>query len=158
MNTLNNMKKQTIYFYMIVLFLCSCKKQTTTSPNYTSKIVQGTYILHGYIDGQYTNRNRFHDLITDTLSIIVIDNSKIGFNLNSWSPYYSGSYHYDTLVCLSANDSQKTLTFIQIPYILYGKQYVANFIYYNYITNSVTYENYNMDSTSTYFHTLLQTP
>ncbi len=155
MNTLNNMKKQTIYFYILIIILCSCKKQTTTSPNYTSKIVPGNYIWHGYEDGKYTNGNRFHILINDTFSIIKIDNSKIGFNF-----YYPGfSNLYDTLVYLSTNDSQKTMTFIQIPYIMYGPQQTASFIYYNYITNSMTFENYSMDSSVYhYFHTLLQTP
>ena len=147
------MKKQTIYFYIAIILLCSCKKQTTTSPNYTSKIVPGNYIWHGYEDGKYTNVNRFHILINDTFSIIKIDNSKIGFNF--YDPGFSN--YYDTLEYLSTNDSQKTLIFVPTQY-LFATNGDPSFLFYNYVTGSMTFENYTNDSGYNYFHTYLQTP
>ncbi len=146
------MKKQTIYFYILIIILCSCKKQTTISPNYTSKIVSGTYFWHGYKDGTYRNGNRFHDLINDTFSIIKIDNNNIGYNYNHNYPNA-----YDTLVYLSTNDSQHTITFVQTQSVFAFGPYPF-FLFYNYVTNSMTVEEYYNDSSLYFFHIHLQTP
>lgn len=127
--------RKTIYCSLLLLFICSCRKDTPKDPIENTNKLAGNHSWEG-IKTLLKIINNGSDTIIDTVepvqfehSIVVINNDKI--------------YFIDTMVSTSINKSSKTIIYTNENIDSYPFRYRIDTLIFNYSNSSIEFKSFS---------------